>query len=82
MHCIDLIFEDIGKKPSVIDVINNGCKITDFTYNHGWLLAQMRKYCGGDIVWPGVIRFATKYIVLDSFLKKMANLKRLFMSDE
>ena len=50
MHCIDLIFEDIGKKPSVIDVINNGCKITDFTYNHGWLLAQMRKYCGGDIV--------------------------------
>ena len=43
-HYINLIFEDIGKKPSVIDVINNGCKITDLTYNHGWLLAQMRKY--------------------------------------
>ncbi|RVW64943.1 hypothetical protein CK203_041844 [Vitis vinifera] len=49
-HCIDLIFEDIGKRPSVIDVINNARKITNFIYNHGWLLAQMRKYCGGDIV--------------------------------
>ncbi|KAL6338957.1 hypothetical protein AAG906_024108 [Vitis piasezkii] len=45
----DLIFEDIGKRPSVIEVINNARKITNFIYNHGWLLAQMRKYCGGDI---------------------------------
>ncbi|KAL6321169.1 hypothetical protein AAG906_012941 [Vitis piasezkii] len=27
--------------------------ITNFIYNHGWLLAQMRKYCGRDIVQPG-----------------------------
>ncbi|RVX08326.1 hypothetical protein CK203_017612 [Vitis vinifera] len=52
-HCIDLIFEDIGKRPSVIEVINNDRKITNFIYNHGWLLAQMRKYCGRDIVRPG-----------------------------
>ncbi|RVW92586.1 hypothetical protein CK203_039385 [Vitis vinifera] len=52
-HCIDLIFEDIGKRPSVIEVINNARKITNFIYNHGWLLAQMRLYCGGDIVRPG-----------------------------
>ena len=43
-YYIDLIFEDIGKKLSVIDVINNARKITNFIYNHGWLLAQMRKY--------------------------------------
>ncbi|RVW12082.1 hypothetical protein CK203_087327 [Vitis vinifera] len=55
-HCIDLIFEDIGKRPSVIEVINNARKITNFIYNHGWLLAQMRKYCGGDIVRPGATR--------------------------
>ncbi|RVW26708.1 hypothetical protein CK203_116355 [Vitis vinifera] len=48
-HCIDLIFEDIGKRPNVIEVINNARKITNFIYNHGWLLAQMRKYCGGDM---------------------------------
>ncbi|RVX08370.1 hypothetical protein CK203_017728 [Vitis vinifera] len=53
-HCIDLIFEDIDKRPSVIEVINNARKITNFIYNHGWLLAQMRKYCGGDIVRPQV----------------------------
>ena len=58
-HCIDLIFEDIGKRPNVIEVINNARKITNFIYNHGWLLAQMRKYCGGDIVRPGATRFAT-----------------------
>ncbi|RVX01126.1 hypothetical protein CK203_022736 [Vitis vinifera] len=56
VHCIDLIFEDIDKRPSVIEMINNAYKITNFIYNHGWLLAQMRKYCGGDIVRPGVTR--------------------------
>ncbi|RVW31338.1 hypothetical protein CK203_106080 [Vitis vinifera] len=55
-HCIDLIFEDIDKRPSVIEVINNARKITNFIYNHGWLLAQMRNYCGGDIVRPRATR--------------------------
>ena len=49
-HCIDLIFEDIEKRPSVADVIHNGRKITNFIYNYGWLLAEIRKYYGGDIV--------------------------------
>ena len=49
-HCIDLMFEDIGKRPNVAEVIHNAHKITNFIYNHGWLLAQMRKYCGGNIV--------------------------------
>ena len=81
-HCIDLIFEDIGKRPSVIEVINNARKITNFIYNHGWLLAQMRNYCGGDIVRPRATRFATNYIALDSLLKQRVDLKKLFMSDE
>ncbi|MBJ6942027.1 DUF domain-containing protein, partial [Vibrio cholerae] len=34
VHCIDLIFEDIGKRSSVIKVINNARKITNFIYNH------------------------------------------------
>ncbi|RVW83669.1 hypothetical protein CK203_046032 [Vitis vinifera] len=49
-HCIDLMFEDIGKRSSVAEVICNVRKITNFIYNHGWLFAEMRKYCGGDIV--------------------------------
>ncbi|RVX01280.1 hypothetical protein CK203_031238 [Vitis vinifera] len=81
-HCIDLMFEDIDKRTSVADVITKARKITNFIYNHGWLLAQMRKVCGGDIVRPGATRFATNYIALDSLLKKKANLKKVFISDE
>ena len=58
-HCIDLMFEDIGKRPSVIDVITKARKITNFVYNHSWMFAQMRKVCGGDIVHPTTTRFAT-----------------------
>ena len=76
-YYIDLIFEDIGKKLSVIDVINNARKITNFIYNHGWLLAQMRKYCGGDIIRPEATRFTTNYIALDSLLKKNGSFEKI-----
>ena len=39
VHCIDLMFEDIGKRQSVAKVINKACNIINFIYNHGWLLA-------------------------------------------
>ena len=81
-HCIDLMFEDIGKPESVFDLITNAQKITNFIYNHGWLLATMRKVCGGDIVHIGVTRFKTNYIALASLLKKRADLKKIFISDE
>nr|CAN81812.1 hypothetical protein VITISV_020893 [Vitis vinifera] len=81
-HCIDLMFEDINKRTSVADVITKALKITNFIYNHSLLLAQMRKVCGGDIVCPGATRFATNYMALDSFLKKKANLKKVFIGDE
>ena len=44
-HCIDLMFKDIGKRESDLDLITNAQKITNFIYNHGWLLAKMRKVC-------------------------------------
>ena len=81
-HCIDLMFEDIGKRANVSELITNARKITNFIYNHGWLLAKVRKVCGGDIVRPGATRFATNYIALESLLKKRADLKKIFISDE
>ena len=69
-YYIDLMFEDIGKRPSVANVIRSGHKITNFIYNHGWLLVEMGKYCGGDIIRPGATRFATNYIALESLLNK------------
>ena len=42
-HCINLMCEDIGKQESDSNLITNARKITNFIYNHGWLLATMRK---------------------------------------
>ena len=81
-HCIDLMFEDIAKRATVSELITNARKITNFIYNHGWLLAKVRKVCGGDIVRPGATRFATNYIALESLLKKRADLTKIFISDE
>ena len=63
-HCIYLMFEDIAKRATFSELITNARKITNFIYNHGWLLAKVRKVCGGDIVRPGATRFATNYIAL------------------
>ena len=76
------MFEDISKRAIVLELITNARKITYFIYNHGWLLAKMRKVCGGDIVHPRATRFATNYIALESLLKKMVDLKKIFISDE
>ena len=35
-HFIDLMFEDISKRPNIAEVITNACKTTNFIYNHGW----------------------------------------------
>ena len=64
------MFEDIGKRLDIVDMICSARKRTNFIYNHGWLLAEMRKYCGGDIVRPGATKFATNYFAFESLLKK------------
>ena len=64
------MFEEICKRDSVAQLIRNARKIATFIYNHGWFLEKKRKVCGGDIVRPGVTRFATNYISLDNLLKK------------
>ena len=81
-HCIDLMLEDIGKRESIFDLITNTRKIINFTYNHGLLLATMRKVCGGDIMRPEATRFATNYIARASLLKKWDYLKKIFISNE
>ena len=81
-HCIDLMFEDSCKRDSIAQLIRNARKMANFIYNHGWFLAKLRKVCGGDIVHPGVTRFVTNYISLDSLLKKRVDLKKVFISNE
>ncbi|XP_060668111.1 uncharacterized protein LOC132799684 [Ziziphus jujuba] len=80
VHCIDLVFEDIGKNENVAIVIKQAKAITTYIYNHNWLLVNMRETCKGDIIRPGLTRFATNYLALDSLVKKKARLKQLFTS--
>ena len=75
------MFEDIGKRATVLELITNARKITNFIYNHGWLLGKLGKVYSGDIVCLGTKRFATNYITLKSLLKMRADLK-IFISDE
>ena len=70
------MFEDISKRQTVLDLITNAKKITNFIYNHGCLLAKMKKVCGGDIVRLRVMKFVTNYIALESLLKKRVHLKK------
>ena len=46
------------------------------------MVACLRKVYGGDIVRPEATRFATNYIALESLLKKRADLKNIFISNE
>nr|DAD29111.1 TPA_asm: hypothetical protein HUJ06_030579 [Nelumbo nucifera] len=81
-HCLDLMIKDIRKRKLMKTTIDSVRKITNFIYNHGVLLAMMRKQCEGDIVRPGVIRFATNFIALESIKKHRQGLRNLFNSRE
>lgn len=79
-HCLDLMFEDIGKKRSVDDVVKAARQTTKFIYNHGSVLSKMREANPGEIVRPGATRFATNYLALRSLRAKRAPLRNLFTS--
>ncbi|CAL9018889.1 unnamed protein product [Prunus brigantina] len=81
-HCIDLMFEAVGKRENIANVIKRARTITYYIYNHGWVLAKMREFCKGEIIRPATTRFATNYIALDNLLKKKSGLKQLFTSEE
>ncbi|KAM0997342.1 hypothetical protein ACFX2C_007238 [Malus domestica] len=44
-HCIDLMFEAMGKRENVATVVKRVRTITNYIYNHSWLLAKMREFC-------------------------------------
>ncbi|XP_043722633.1 uncharacterized protein LOC122669827 isoform X2 [Telopea speciosissima] len=71
-HCIDLMLEELGKMEEVKEALLKAKRISQFIYNHAWVLNLMRKKTGGkDIVKPAITRFATHFFALQS----MASLK-------
>ena len=55
-YCIHLMLKDFGKKKLVKKIVRDARIITNFIYNHSYILAFMRspKCCGSDLNHPGV----------------------------
>lgn len=81
-HCLDLLLEDIGKISWVKSVVEDAKSVTKFIYNHTWVLSLMRKFTNDkDLVRPGVTRFASLFLTLQSILGAIGHLKQMFVSD-
>ena len=66
------------------DTIKKAKKITKFIYNHGWVLALMRKDFtnGHDLCRPAVTRFATNFLSIQCLLLYKKQLRQMFTCDK
>ncbi|WJX46016.1 hypothetical protein P8452_32853 [Trifolium repens] len=70
-HCLDLCLEDIRKKKNIQKLLSEAKLVTTFIYNHTYIVSLMKKYTGGrEIVCPGVTRFATQFLQLQSIVNQ------------
>ncbi|KAL7258459.1 hypothetical protein ACSBR1_004564 [Camellia fascicularis] len=82
-HCIDLMLEGIGKKKSVVKVLDCAKVITRFIYNSNWVIDFMKRFTGDrELLRPVITRFATNFITLESIVKHMTALQDMFHSQE
>jgi hypothetical protein len=79
---LDLLLEDIGKIKEFNSCINMAKKVSRFIYKHGKIHNLMREKISGDLVRPGVTRFATSFLTLASRHRHTNGLRNLFVSDE
>lgn len=82
-HCLDLMIEDIAKRKMIKGVILKAKKITNFIYQSNRLIVMMKKYTDNhELLRPGITRFATHFIALESLYKYRGGLHQLFTSQE
>ncbi|XP_073040130.1 uncharacterized protein [Primulina eburnea] len=82
-HTINLMLAAIGRLLKFSGILEKAKALTIFIYAHHRTLAIMRKYSKkSDIVRPGVTRFATSFLTLESFKDKKDQLRLMFTSDE
>lgn len=81
-HCIDSMFEEIGKMDEVKEVLVKAKQITQFIYNNAWVLNLLRKRTGGrDIVQLAIRRFASNFLTLQSIVSLKGPLHLMFTSN-
>ena len=80
-HCIDLMLEDIGKLDDVRETIDEGKMVTSLIYNHQFMTDLLREMNEGrEILRPGITRFATHFVALESLCRAKANIMQMWTS--
>ncbi|GJT70388.1 reverse transcriptase domain-containing protein [Tanacetum coccineum] len=75
--------QTIGGLPRFKKTLDQAKRLTIFIYAHHKTLALMRHFTKKrDIVRPGVTRFASAFLTLQSLAKKKAQLRQVFTSDK
>ena len=82
-HCIDLMLEDIGSVKSVKETLDDIKMITSFIYNSLKVVNLMKLYTKDrDLLRPGITRFATEFISIESLIRYEQDLKRMCTTTE
>ncbi|GJR41396.1 zinc finger BED domain-containing protein [Tanacetum coccineum] len=82
-HTINLMLEAIGRLSMYKKTLDQAKTLTVFIYAHHKTLALMRQFTKKrDIVRPGVTRFASGFLTLQSLAEKKSQLRNMFCSEE
>ncbi|KAH6800303.1 hAT transposon superfamily protein [Perilla frutescens var. hirtella] len=82
-NTIDLMLESIAKQQRFQKIIDQAKTLTIFLYAHSNVLTLMRSHIKKkNIVRPGVTRFASTFLTLQSIHEKRVQLKTMFGSHE
>ncbi|KAK9041568.1 hypothetical protein V6N11_016663 [Hibiscus sabdariffa] len=74
---------EIGNRTSVKKVLDQAKQISSFIYNHTWTIDYMKRYTkGAELLRPGITRFATNFIALESIVRSKQALKEMVTSSE
>ncbi|XP_025819127.1 uncharacterized protein LOC112895392 [Panicum hallii] len=82
-HSINLMLEAIGRMKKFKTILDSAKDLTIFIYAHHKALSLMRKYTKKrDIIRPGVTRFASASLTLQSLYDKKEQLRMMSQSEE
>ncbi|CAN1847917.1 hypothetical protein LINPERHAP1_LOCUS38717 [Linum perenne] len=82
-HTINLMFQGIGNLPKLKKVIDQTKAFTIFIYGHHRTLECMRSFTKKrEIIRPGVTRFASQYLTLQSMMEKKDSLRRMVVDSK
>lgn len=77
-HTINLMLQGIGNMPRFKKVIDQAKAFTIFVYGHTRTLECLRHFTKGrEIIRPGVTRFASAFLTLNSILEKKDQLRNM-----